>query len=160
MITEAEPPPPPPLPPLIRPAGPPPLEVLVVVVLHAVLDGATVTVTAPETTGRVTVFTPPLQLVVMPPTAGSVVTERFGALIIMVEPDCSVAVKLAAPTAMVSNVALEPDTFMETLSTEITVSVVRVTSLYAPNATAGSKSAISIPVRVSNFFIMMNSYEP
>ena len=135
-IVEDEPPPPPPLP--TSPTGPPPLdEELVVVVSHAVLDGPAVTVVAPDA-GIVTVSTPPLQLLVIP-TAGSVLTERFGALMVMVEPDCRVAVKLVAPTAMVSIVALEPLTFTLTLFTESTTSVVSVTSLYAANASAGTK---------------------
>lgn len=156
----AEPPPPPPPPPIRLGEPPPPLDVLLVSLVQAVLEGVTVTVFPPETAGMVTVLTPLLQTAVMPPIAGSVVTERFGALIVMVEADCRVAVKVVAPTAIVSIVALEPLTLMLTLFTESTTSVVRVTSLYAANATEGSRSAISIPVRVSNFFIMMNSYKP
>src|SRR3989344_793500 len=112
----ADPPPPPPPPPLLA-IGPPPLEVLVVVVLQAVLDGVTVTVTAPETAGMVTVLTPLLQLAVIPPVAGSVETDKSGALSVMAEADCIVAVKLVAPTAMVSIVALEPLTLTLTLFT-------------------------------------------
>ena len=67
-------------------------------------------------------------------------TERFGALIVMAEAACKVAVKLVAPTSMVSIVALEPLTLMLTLFTESTTSVVSVTSLYAANASAGAKS--------------------
>src|SRR3989338_324630 len=163
-ITDAaEPPPPPPPPPPLptSPTGPPPpLEVLLVSLVQAVLEGVTVTAFAPETAGMVIVLTPLLQTAVRPPIAGSVVTERFGALMVMVEADCSVAVKVVAPTAIVSTVALEPLTLMLTLFTESTTSVVSVTSLYAANASVGRKSAMTTPVRVSNFFIIMNSYKP
>jgi len=139
MTVGAELPPPPPL--LVvptRPTGPPPEEEELVVVLHAVAEGVTVTV-APPPAGTVAVSTPPLQVVVRP-RAGSVVIERLGALRVMVEPDSIVAVKLVAPTAMVSIVALEPLTLMLTLFTESTTSVVSVTSLYAANTKAGRKS--------------------
>ena len=159
MTGEAEPPPPPPLP--TSPTGPPPpLDVLLVSLVQAVLEGVTVTVFAPETAGMVIVLTPLLQTAVIPPIAGSVVTERFGALIVIVEADSRVAVKVVAPTAIVSIVALEPLTLTLTLFTESTTSVVSVTSLYAANASVGRKSAMTTPVRVSNFFIIMNSYKP
>ena len=62
-------------------------------------------------------------------------------------------------TTSVSIVALEPEIFIVIPLTLRTVSVVRVTSLYAANASEGSKNAMTIPIRVSNFFIMMNRYK-
>src|SRR3989338_3560294 len=99
MTGEAEPPPPPPPLPTSPTGPPPPLEAPLVSLVQAVLEGVTVTVFAPETAGMVIVLTPPLQTAVIPPIAGSVVTERFGALMVMVGADCRGAVKVGAPTA-------------------------------------------------------------
>ncbi len=83
---------------------------------------------APSEAGMVAVSTPLLQVLVMP-SAGSVDIERFGALMIMVEPDRMVAVKFVSPTVIVSIVELALLTFTETLLIESTTSVESVTSL-------------------------------
>ena len=124
-----------------RPAGAPLFDdAAAAAVSHAVAEGLTVTVTPPETEGMVTVVTPLLQLEVRPPTAGSVVTERPGALMVILEPACRVAVKLLESTVIDSTVALELVTVTEAPLTESVTSVVSVTSLYAANARAGAKS--------------------
>jgi len=156
----AEPPPPPELP--IRPTGPPPPEEVELVVSgHVEEEGVTVTVAEIEAV-KVNEEVEESQVVVTV-TTGSVeilITFCEAAVTVSVEPESTLTEKLVAFTVSVSIVALEPLTFMVTPFTLMTVSVVSVTSLYAPNATEGSSSAISIPVRVSNFFIMMNSYKP
>src|SRR3989338_4724196 len=145
MIGKGEPPPPPP--PLLllvvptRPAGAPLFDdAAAAAVSHAVPDRVTVTATPQEKEGMVTVVPPLLELEVRPQTAGSVVTERRGALMVILEPACRVAVKLLESTVIDSTVALELVTGTEAPLTESVTSVVSVTSLYAANARAGAKS--------------------
>ena len=136
-------PPPPPPPPLISPAGPPPDEELLEldVTGHVEEEGVTVTV-ALTLAVKVNEDVEESQVVVIE-TTGSVetlITFCEAAVTVSVEPESTLTEKLVEPTVSVSIVALEPLTFMVTPFTLMTVSVVRVTSLYAANASEGARS--------------------
>lgn len=74
---------------------------------------------------------------------------RFGAVIWMKEPSASVKLNVVAPTVSDSTVAEEPEMLIVMSLTLNTASVVKVTSVAAAIANAGSISAIPDPIAIS-----------
>ena len=73
----------------------------------------------------------------------------MGAVSVIEESDASVKLKVVALTVIDSTTAEEPETLIVMSLTLNTVSVVKVTSLYAAIAKTGRKSAAVVPIAIS-----------